>query len=490
MVKPTKPVDVYVRVSRVGGREHLMSPEEQERDARNFASSHGLAVGKVLTDLDKSGGTLARPGLQEALERVERKVSGGIVVAYLSRASRDTRQGLDLLDAITRTGGVVFAPNLPDYTTADGKMQTTIQLAIDAGYRERKGEEFERAKENAINNGIPVHTRPAVGYRARADRRLEPDPHVAALVRQVFERRAAGEGPAVLGRFLEANGVTTSQGSATWSKQAVYGLLSNRVYLGELSYGDPPRYVNPAAHEPIVDLATFQAAQSPNGRLAPPRSEGGGYLLAGLLRCSACRYCLQGTVTSRGKRIYRCTRTHAGGVCSAPARIDATTIEEKAVAAFWKLTRDLEAEGTKDTAGDLAELEADLARAETRFRQSLSPEIQEASGGGPEWAAMVREAREARDVAADLLGRARAAARSEAVPDTETLRSAWERMSTQERRELLGLRFHVLALHHDHRLVVYPAGTFNGELPRRGFKTAPELVPFPKPPRGTRTLRL
>src|SRR5262245_56273764 len=127
------PVDIYVRVSRVAGREHLTSPEYQEREARAFARSRGLKIGRVLTDIDRSGGTMERPALKEARQRVKDRRSGGIVAAYLSRASRDTRQGLDLLDEITRAGGAVYAPNLPDYTTADGRMLTTIQLAIDTG---------------------------------------------------------------------------------------------------------------------------------------------------------------------------------------------------------------------------------------------------------------------------------------------------------------------------------------------------------------------
>ena len=93
-------------------------------------------------------------------------------------------QGLELLDRIRNAGGTVYAPNLPDYTTADGKMLTTIHLAVDAGYRERKTEELERAKANAIAMGIPVANRPPVGYRKRTDRRLEPDPETAPAVRR------------------------------------------------------------------------------------------------------------------------------------------------------------------------------------------------------------------------------------------------------------------------------------------------------------------
>ena len=58
---PALPVDIYVRVSRVGKREHLTSPEDQEREARAFAAGHGLKVGEVIPDIDQSGGKLDVP---------------------------------------------------------------------------------------------------------------------------------------------------------------------------------------------------------------------------------------------------------------------------------------------------------------------------------------------------------------------------------------------------------------------------------------------
>jgi len=238
-MKNAKTVDVYTRVSRVGDREHLTSPEDQERDARAFAASRGLVVGEVFSDLNESGGTLERPEFAKVLQRIETGKSGGVVVAYLSRASRDTAQGLGLLDRITALGGELYAPNLPDYTTADGRMLATIQFAIDTGYLQRKAAEFESAKAGAIAAGIPVANRAPVGYRRGEDRRLEPDPDTSPVVQAVFERRAAGAGPTELCRMFEAAGVRTSAGSATWSVSAISQLLRNRVYLGELAYGKP-----------------------------------------------------------------------------------------------------------------------------------------------------------------------------------------------------------------------------------------------------------
>lgn len=395
------PVDIYVRVSRIGGREHMISPEEQERDARAFAKRRGLHVAEVITDLDRSGGTLDRPGLQEALARVRSGVSGGIVVAYLSRLTRETSQGLALLDDVRHAGGEVYAPNLSDHTTADGRMLNTIQLAIDAGMRERAKETIARARENAIANGIPVTNRDAVGYRRNGNRRYEPDPKVAPVIRQVYEMRAAGAGPAELADFLESHGVRTSQGSRSWSKPAVMNLIKSRTYLGELRSGP---YTNKAAHKPIVDEPLWLAAQHPNPAPAR-RASRGGYLLAGVLRCKACGYTMQGSISSRGKRIYRCRLRHAGGTCPAPSRIEAAVVEDAVMRALFERAN-IVYEQRAAQAPDVAPLVESLAVAERRLAQVLAPEARDALGDL--WAADVKARRLERDEAAEALGKARA----------------------------------------------------------------------------------
>jgi len=249
--------------------------------------------------------------------------------------------------------------------------------------------------------------------------------------------------------------------------------------------------VNPDSHAAIVDLALFEAAQHPNGRaLTRPRAPGGSWLLTGIIRCAGCRYALQGTTTSRGKRIYRCGRKHASGICPEPASVDADRVEAAAVEAFWKLTRDLEAEPHADTAGDLRALQVKLEKDERRLVEWASPEVQEAIGEIAEYATGLRDRCAARDEAAAELGRHRASPPRGTRVETDTLSAAWERMSTEQRRDLLGLRFDTLALQRGGGLVVYPAGAGPVDLPRRGFTTAPVLAPFPDPPRGTRVLSL
>lgn len=425
------------------------------------------------------------------LRRVESGQSGGVVVAYLSRLSRDTFQGLALLEQVRAAGGHVYAPNLPDYTTADGEMLTTIQLAVDTGYRKRKREELERAKENAIAAGIPVATRAPTGYRKRADRRLEPDPEVAPVVREVFQRRAAGEGPTALADFLAERGVPTSLGSTTWTKQAVMSMIRNRVYLGELSYGrndDPvhgPRYVNPKSHEPIVTPSVWATAQRPGvPRIQKPRSEGGGrYMLSGVLRCAACGYSANATVTSRGKRIYRCAGRHSGGKCPGKWSLSAEVVEEAAQQLFWAQLDDVVAVGRKPTTTPPDELREALARAQALYEQVMTAEAQAA--WEKDWFAIVRDRREAVELATEALGRAEAAAVATDSPEQiVSLRAMWPALSVADRRELMAARFDALALgrrNGEFTLGAWPTGTAPDGLSRRGFRRGAGLRPFDLP---------
>jgi Recombinase/Resolvase, N terminal domain len=98
------------------------------------------------------------------------------------------------------------------------------------------------------------------------DRRLVIVPDEAAVIREVFRRRANGASWTELADFLTESGVKSSNGSAAWSVTGASSLVKNRVYLGEARSG---KYVNPTAHEPIVTQAEFDAAQSQRTLLKP-----------------------------------------------------------------------------------------------------------------------------------------------------------------------------------------------------------------------------
>ncbi len=417
-----KPVDIYVRVSARGGRpdERFHSPEEQAALARSYLRHRGLPEGIELTpDIDRSGGTVEREGLQQALERIRSGESSGFVVAWLDRFSRDAPQAHQLLQEIEAAGGRVWAPEAPeDMASPEGEMQLGVLLLVAQYQRKRARAGFERAKERATLAGIPVGQVP-VGYVQLPDRTLGPDPGLAPVIVELFERRAGGAGWKELATRL------TAATGHPWSRQGVAALMSRRLYAtGRLEYGGVVSEVSSGA---LVDEATWAAAQRPGVK---PRS-GGRWLLSGLLRCSTCGRAMAPWRGSRAKGAPRRYRCPGWNVCPDRASIGAELAERIVVGHVLAQAGALLARSGQGV--DLAPLEVALDRAQARLDQALAPEAQDALGEA--WAPTVKERRLALESAAAELGVARLAA-----PDTErpvSLSHVWPDLTLEQQREAL-----------------------------------------------------
>src|SRR4051794_3630611 len=120
------------------------------------------------------------------------------------------------------------------------------------------------------------------GYRRGADGRLRVNSRIAPHVRQAFAMRAAGASLQEVGMMPREQRVESACGTCVWGPSTVARLFANRVYLGEVTFGD---YTKAGAHVPLVDETTFRLAQyQPAARKQPPRPG----LLYGIARCASC----------------------------------------------------------------------------------------------------------------------------------------------------------------------------------------------------------
>ena len=277
----------------------------QEDEARAYAAAHGLKVGESLRDINVSGAKLDRPGLDHAIERIRAGKSAGIIIAHLDRLARTENARLVIAQRITDAGGqvrcVAGAPD--DWTTPEGELQVGIQGVVAQYEYRKKSQRWEQEKLRALDGGIPINRAP-LGYRKDAVGRLVIEHNEAEHVRAIFEMRARGEGPAAIADYLEGAGVRTSQGAQGWSKQAVYGVLENRTYLGEIRWSGQ---VKEGACEAIVEPALWHAAQHPNGHRPTPRR-------GGRRSCSRASCDARGAVTRCRAR----TQAAASGSTAAP----------------------------------------------------------------------------------------------------------------------------------------------------------------------------
>jgi DNA invertase Pin-like site-specific DNA recombinase len=427
-------LDGYVRVSQVAGRsgESFISPAVQREQVEGWAKLHGHLVGRIFEELDQSGARSDRPLFMAAVERVERRESNGIVVAKLDRFGRSLADGLAAIDRITRAGGTfVSVRDGLDLSTDTGRLVLRIMLSMAEWELDRIRSNWETAAERAIRRGVRIG-RPPFGYRRKRDGRLEPDPQLGPVAREVFERRAAGEPIPGIAAALTNRGITTAGGKPVWTSNTIYGMVKSRVYLGQLSWRE---HVNPKAHEPPVSRQLWEQARRPRRHV--PDHDAMPALLRGLLRCCGCRRVMTTYIDDRGtqreRQQYGCVNPTSIGWCPQPARVTGPVVEPYVEALFWqeleRAPRSGQAQVRKLEQG-FAEQEEELAR----YRDSLA--LRKLGVERFERGIDVRTGRLERAILE--LDAARAKISEPQLPPAKKLRAGWPQMELEERCHALG----------------------------------------------------
>jgi DNA invertase Pin-like site-specific DNA recombinase len=297
--KITRPLDVYVRVSRVGGREgeSFISPELQEEKCRALAKARGLQVGQVFTDLDRSGGKMDRPAFKQVLARIEGGESGGVIVARIDRFARTLIGGLQAVESIEQVDGVVLtADGEFDTSTAAGELVLRIMLSLAAFELRRIREGWKDAQDRAKARGVHIGMA-RVGYVRQTNGTLAEQPEHLAVVSEAFALRARGGSWGETARLFTARDVPTARSSRVWSRQSVRHLIGNRAYR--------------APDGPIPAWQWEKAQPKSDGTRA---MRGEGYTLGqGLCRCQTCDAGLVRT-HSRDQTFLRCPTIGEGHV--------------------------------------------------------------------------------------------------------------------------------------------------------------------------------
>lgn len=469
-------LDAYIRVSRVAGREGpgFISPTVQREQIDRWATFRGAEIATVHTDLDVSGAAARRAGLDAALERIEAGLVDGLVVAKVDRFARSLTGALDAIKRIDAAGAtfVSIAEGI-DPSTPAGKMMQRLMLILAEYELDRVRESWRESRRRAVARGVHVASRTPTGYERNDDGTLRPGPF-ADRIREVYERRGgSGASWTDLAKIME--GVPTPYGATHWTSRSLQHLISNRAYLGEARSGE---FRLEDAHEAIVDVETWQAAQRPVG--AAPAS--GTTLLAGILRCAGCRYAMKpGKTRDRSGELvrqYHCRGTRAAGTCESRAACLGSVVEPWIVESFFDRLDDVAAAPARANERVRAAEQA-LDRASAELAAYRDEELIEVIGKPAYLDGLRSRATGVEDAESEL-----AAARDDAgvigLPDVGALRETWEDLEVSHQRQLLSTAIDVVFLRNvgqsnvsiaDRALILWrgeaPAG-----LPGRGHRNA------------------
>ncbi len=151
-----------------------------------------------------------------------------------------------------------------------GRLTLNVLLSFAQFEREVTGERIRDKIAASKKKGMWMGGNPPLGYDLPQDpstRALIVNPTEAETVRLIFSRYIELGSVHALERWLVSQGVQSkawtsrlgrSMGGLSFSRGALFHLLKNRIYLGEIVHKGG---AYPGAHPAIVDAATFEEAQ-------------------------------------------------------------------------------------------------------------------------------------------------------------------------------------------------------------------------------------
>jgi site-specific DNA recombinase len=472
------PLIPYVRVSRIGGRhgESFISPEEQLNQIRSYADRHGITLTEVFEDLDQSGKNTERPEFQRALDAIEAGEAGGIIVAKLDRFARSVVDAIqtakwitDAHDATGRNGRFVCVAENIDPGTPGGEFQFHIFAALAQFELARIRESWKVAVGKAVmERGVHVSRHTPFGYTRKSDEpgrgKLVPDPATSEIVKQLFLLRSDGWSWGQLCEWLDEQAVrppsAENADDFVWTRGTVRGIIENPVYKGHAharagKHSDTRKidqrhrldFTNEKAHEPIVTVAEWEAAQT---------TDGGGHgrdgtvssrtLGRSILSCETCGHTL--LVTGRTNRktgerepFYYCRRRFSDGICSTGNSIDAKKLDPFLEEQFVEGLRrrgDVRYERVQAEGDDLDTLAATLDEARDDYADAIALGRSERKRMGEErYQRLLAERERAVDGAADAYERATRKAKVAGYVMSGSLLSDWPKMDVLSKREII-----------------------------------------------------
>ena len=261
---------IYTRKSSEEGLEQEFNSLDAQREACEayiLSQRHAgwVALPEMYDDGGISGATLERPSVRRLFTDVrDGKVDCVVVykVDRLTRSLADFAKIVEIFDA----SSVSFVSVTQQFNTTSsmGRLTLNVLLSFAQFEREIAGERIRDKIAASKKKGMWMGGYPPLGYDVR-DRKLVITPHEAETVRHIFRRYLELGAVSALRNDLRQQGIRSKQridkhdkttGGKPFARGALYHMLKNRIYLGEIIHKDK---AYPGEHPPIIDRPLWDA---------------------------------------------------------------------------------------------------------------------------------------------------------------------------------------------------------------------------------------
>ncbi|WP_312281922.1 recombinase family protein [Oscillibacter sp.] len=295
----------YIRVSTEDQTE--LSPASQLVEIRKWAAKNGWIIPDeyVFVDEGISGRKVTgRDAFRHLIgtAKLKPKSFDAILLWKFSRFARNRDDAVFYKSVLRKQLHIeVISISEP---IAEGKLGILMEAlieAMDEYYSINLAEEVKRGMEEKHRRG-ELQSNPSFGYTVQ-DNVLAPKEPEATYIKEIFRRFCQGEGFYPIAKWLNSIGVRTHRGNLFENRTVEY-ILRNPVYIGKLRWNpsgitrrdftDPAIVLADGKHEPLIDMDTWNIAQSRIAELKATWKYHGRPLgsnkdwISGLIRCSSC----------------------------------------------------------------------------------------------------------------------------------------------------------------------------------------------------------
>src|SRR6266404_3477476 len=239
---------IYTRKSSEEGLEQEFNSLHAQREAceafiRSQAGEGWRLIRTHYDDGGLSGATMERPALQRLMADIDKGLVDAVVVYKVDRLTRslaDFAKMVEVFDA----RGVSFVAVTQQFntTTSMGRLTLNVLLSFSQFEREVTGERIRDKIAASKRKGMWMGGFVPLGYNV-CDRRIAIDEGEAETVRYIFRRYQELGCVRLLKEDLDRRGVVSKRrtsksgiasGGHSFSRGALYALLSNPIYVGEI----------------------------------------------------------------------------------------------------------------------------------------------------------------------------------------------------------------------------------------------------------------
>ena len=264
---------IYTRKSSEEGLEQSFNSLHAQREACEayvLSQRHEgwQAIATKYDDGGYSGGNMERPALKRLLEDIAARRINTVVVYKVDRLTRSLADFAKIVETFDKQGiSFVSVTQQFNTTTSMGRLTLNVLLSFAQFEREVTGERIRDKIAASKRKGMWMGGVVPLGYELK-DRNLVVQPSDAEVVKQIFELYLKLGCVSRLNAYLEQQGMHSKKrisrtgrasGGAVYSRGALYGMLQNRIYLGEITHKGASY---PGQHAAIIDQALWDQVQA------------------------------------------------------------------------------------------------------------------------------------------------------------------------------------------------------------------------------------